>query len=93
MAVDGGITAAIDDAAAVVVDLEPVAVTPGCGLAVPGRVHIKVARQIALVAVVTPEVQRHARYWSGAHQFAPRSDDAVGAGLGLEQVAGGIAAA
>ena len=63
MAVDRGVTSAVDDAAAVRTDLEPVAMAPDVG------VGVKVARQIALIARVAPKVERHAGNRLAAHQL------------------------
>src|SRR6266404_8019948 len=63
-AIDGGVTAAIDDATAVRGDLYPIAVAPY------PLVHVEVARQIALIVLVAPKIKRHAGYRACAYQFA-----------------------
>ena len=85
MAVDGGVAAAIDDAAPLGGDLDPVAVAPhraragGCiaarGVAAQaGGVVLKVAAQIAVVVGVAPKKRRHGRHRLGDHQFTDLVD-------------------
>src|SRR6185369_14957681 len=63
VAIDGRVAAAVDDATARTGDLQPVAMPPHA------RVRVEVRREIALVALVTPEVQRHRRNGPGAHKL------------------------
>ena len=81
MAVDGGVAAAIDGAAALRADLQPVAVAPHRAhlrravaaprlAAVARGVHVEVARQVAAAVRVAPQVQRHGWNRLRAHQLA-----------------------
>src|SRR5690606_17886789 len=67
--VDGGIGTAVDDAAAVGCDLDPVAVAPYAW------VGGEIAVAVALAVGVVPEKQGHGRHGPGHHQFAHLVND------------------
>src|SRR5919204_540375 len=68
-AVEGGVRAAGDDAAAALGEHDPVALAPDAG------VEVEVRGAVALAVGVVPEAHRHRRHRLGDHHLAELADD------------------
>ena len=85
MPIDGRVTAAIDHAGSIRVDLEPVAMTPyraTTGAIEIVRIGFEITGAVSRISLVVPEPQRHRGQRFGANQFADLIDD--GAALLIE---------
>src|SRR6185312_16428677 len=72
-AIDGGVAAAVDHAASVRIDFEPVAMAPhraAAAAVVVIGIDIEIAGAIALLAGIVPEAERHRGHRLGADQLA-----------------------